>query len=112
MRPRVGDNAFRVSGTNEGFRVRTHSTVIGVKTHVQLRNGDGLVSKFLPVTDFMISPNGQRETVWSYLIIWRNANGQICQKTCLNTVEASAVTESIRNINGTILAKKKIRVEI
>lgn len=112
MRPRVGDNAFRVSGTNEGFRVRTHSTIIGVKTHIQLRNGEGLVSKFLPEDDFSISPNGRRETFFSYLIVWRNQNGQICRHVSGNVNEANEMTRAIAGVNGTILAKKKIRVEI
>lgn len=112
MNPRVGDFAYRIHGTSAGFRVRSQNEIVAVKTHIRLRNNEGIYSKFLDVDDFDIILSGQREVVWSFLIIWRRVDGQLARNICSSEAHARGVIDSILAIRGTVLAKKKIRVEI
>lgn len=112
MIPRVGDFAYRIHGTSAGFRVRSQNEIVAVKTHIRLRNNEGIYSKFLDVDDFDIIPSRQREVVWSFLIIWRSQEGELRRSICQSQREAVTLVQSIINIRGTVLAKKKIRVEI
>lgn len=76
-----GDRVFRIKGTAVGFRRYGHCDVVEAsKSHIKVKNGEGLISKWFPIGDFSILNYNHKEVRINALIYeipderfhWRN----------------------------------------